>query len=162
MVKRCQRAQTGGERRRHLLADPSAAHLIGTGPTMELLHKEEAITAEHETHPTSSVVDSSSCPAGTGLSASGAAGSYLRSNGTQWVSSPIHAGDIPNGYVNLKTNQIVAGHKSFSQCLSVETTNCGGALTVASANLSTATLVGSAAGGTWLTLRNTSSGGNGT
>jgi len=41
---------------------------------------------------------------GTGLSASGAAGNYLRSNGTAWVSSALQVADIPAGSGNYIQN----------------------------------------------------------
>ncbi len=42
---------------------------------------------------------------GTGLSATGATGNYLRSDGTNWTSSALQAGDIPNGSTNYIQNR---------------------------------------------------------
>ncbi|HMV85602.1 MAG TPA: tail fiber domain-containing protein [Blastocatellia bacterium] len=41
---------------------------------------------------------------GTGLSAAGAAGNYLRSDGTNWTSAALQAADIPNGSGNYIQN----------------------------------------------------------
>jgi hypothetical protein len=54
---------------------------------------------------------------GTGVTSSGAAGSYLRSNGTTWAASTIQASDLPNlsgSFVDLTTNQSIAGTKTFT------------------------------------------------
>ncbi len=54
---------------------------------------------------------------GTGLNITGAAGNYLRSDGANWTSSGIQAGDIPNGYVDLTSVQSVGGTKTFTDTL---------------------------------------------
>ena len=41
---------------------------------------------------------------GTGLSAAGASGNYLRSNGANWTSSTIQAGDVPSGSTSYIQN----------------------------------------------------------
>jgi hypothetical protein len=45
----------------------------------------------------------------------GKAGHYLRSNGKQWTSFPIQRQDIPNGYVDLSSDQTVDGKKLFGE-----------------------------------------------
>jgi hypothetical protein len=57
---------------------------------------------------------------GTGLSSSGPAGNYLRSNGTTWTSSPIQESDLPNlsdKYVDLSTDQTIGGTKTFTNTI---------------------------------------------
>jgi hypothetical protein len=54
---------------------------------------------------------------GTGITSSGAAGNYLRSNGTTWTAATIQAADLPNlsgTFVDLTTNQSIAGTKTFT------------------------------------------------
>jgi hypothetical protein len=54
---------------------------------------------------------------GTGLTSSGAAGSYLRSNGSGWAASPIVPADLPDlsaAYLTLGSSQTVASAKSFT------------------------------------------------
>jgi hypothetical protein len=54
---------------------------------------------------------------GTGMSSAGAAGNYLRSDGTWWTTSPIQAGDVPDlsaTYVDLASDQTVGGAKTLS------------------------------------------------
>jgi len=41
---------------------------------------------------------------GTGMTSSGAVGNFLRSNGTNWTSSPLTANDIPGGSANYLQN----------------------------------------------------------
>src|SRR5438270_1013156 len=75
---------------------------------------------------------------GTGLTTSGAAGNYLRSNGSTWASSPLQAADLPSltgTYVDLSNNQVIGGNKTFSNTISG---NIGG-------NAATATSATSAA-----------------
>lgn len=45
---------------------------------------------------------------GTGVSSSGAAGNFLRSNGSNWTSSVLLAGDIPSGSTNYVQNRTTA------------------------------------------------------
>jgi hypothetical protein len=54
---------------------------------------------------------------GTGLNNTGTVGNYLRSDGANWTSSGIQAGDIPNGYVDLTSEQSVGGTKTFTDTL---------------------------------------------
>ncbi|MFT3746206.1 MAG: tail fiber domain-containing protein [Pyrinomonadaceae bacterium] len=51
---------------------------------------------------------------GTGLGTSGAAGNYLRSDGTNWVSSAIQGSDFPAGSGNYIQNQNAAPQASSS------------------------------------------------
>jgi hypothetical protein len=63
---------------------------------------------------------------GTGLTSSGTAGNYLRSNGTAWAASTIQASDLPSlsgNYVDLTTNQSVAGNKTFTGTTTFSTTS---------------------------------------
>jgi hypothetical protein len=61
---------------------------------------------------------------GTGVTSSGAAGSYLRSNGTSWAVATIQASDLPNltgSFVDLTTNQSIAGTKTFTGAIDATT-----------------------------------------
>lgn len=53
---------------------------------------------------------------GTGIAAAGAAGNYLRSDGTSWVSSAIQGSDLPTGSSNYIQNQNAApqGSSNFN------------------------------------------------
>jgi hypothetical protein len=54
---------------------------------------------------------------GTGLSITGAAGNYLRSNGTNWSSSAIQAADVPTGsanYIQNRTTQQASSNFNIS------------------------------------------------
>lgn len=51
---------------------------------------------------------------GTGITASGAAGNFLRSNGSAWVSSPIAAADLPTGSGSYIQNSTSVQGASFN------------------------------------------------
>ena len=54
---------------------------------------------------------------GTGLSSSGSLGNFLRSNGSNWSSSPLGAGDIPDlsaNYIKNTTNQQATSNFNIS------------------------------------------------
>lgn len=54
---------------------------------------------------------------GTGMGTPGAAGNYLRSNGTSWTSSALQAGDLPSGstdYIQNRTTQQTSANFNIS------------------------------------------------
>ncbi|MFN6963199.1 MAG: tail fiber domain-containing protein [Pyrinomonadaceae bacterium] len=107
---------------------------------------------------------------GTGLSAPGAAGSFLRSNGTNWTTSTINASDIPSGSGNYIQNQNAGAQASANFNISGSGTLGGtltaaggafsGAVTSASATVSGSVNAGSAAITNALTAGSAAVGGN--
>lgn len=70
----------------------------GTDTSFTVLSPREALTATPyalQAASVSGIVGMSN--GGTGLSAAGSAGNYLRSDGTAWTSSPLQASDLPAG-----------------------------------------------------------------
>ena len=111
---------------------------------------------------------------GTGLSASGATGSFLRSNGMTWTSSPIQAADIPNlsvSYIqnttsqqlssnfNISGNGSIGGNLIANGNVGVGTASPQTTLHVKNTNIPTILEESSSTLGTWLQLMNSSTGG---
>lgn len=77
---------------------------------------------------------------GTGMAATGAAGNYLRSNGSIWQSSAIAAGDIPAGSLNYIQNGLAQQPTANFNIGGAGTV--GGAFTANSVNSETAYRIG--------------------
>lgn len=99
---------------------------------------------------------------GTGLSASGTNGNFLKSNGSIWTSAPLSASDIPSGSGNYIRNTTTPQSADF---------NIGGTGTVggpfsantvsaSSTNFTVFSGTSSSTTGSWLRLNNSSTGGH--
>src|SRR5579872_4136922 len=73
-----------------------------------------------------------SAASGGGLPSPGSSGNVLQSDGASWISAPLTAGEIPNlssQYVDLTTNQVIAGTKTFSSTIQGDISGNAGTVT---------------------------------